>query len=256
MAQIQIVSGLALAAAIAGGGWLMLDTASPAAEHRPALAAGIPPHSAAASLDRPALTTVATTDAAALPSAHGAGQVPSSELWDALQQQSGLDAQWLQAHGFTPGSLALERLHSLLDGQKAVHRASAKQIAFGPQGSTAHPTTHTEEPILSTHERYVDASLPTANIAGDSVLLRWRNMSDNQVMDLSAQALPSVPGDSMPLWMYSPADWAPGRYRVEVLSPDASLNLLAAGEVSIAASGGAVTPFSYEAHGTPASVSQ
>ncbi|QIL70349.1 hypothetical protein G7048_08280 [Diaphorobacter sp. HDW4B] len=171
----------------------------------------------------------------------------SLERWNDLLRQTGLDPLWLKSHGFTPGSEALQRLHGLLDGNASVLSANAMQIAFGPQGGGARSITG-ETPSLSTHERYVDATLSIPGQGTDSVLVRWRNVSDNSVLDLSVQALPSGSGGSVPLWMYSPVDWPPGRYRVEVLSPDTGLGLLAAGEFEVAPTGATVTPFAHEMH--------
>ena len=167
-------------------------------------------------------------------------------MWNAVLNHSGLDPLWLQSHGFTPGSPALERLHSLLDGQLQLTSTNAKQIAFGPQGGTAQQTGGAA-PVLSMYERYVNAALPTQELSGDSVLLRWRNASDNTVIHLSSQALSSQENGVMPLWMHSPTNWEPGHYRVEVLTPNAELGLLAAGEFSITASESSLTPFHYEA---------
>ena len=183
-------------------------------------------------------------------SGQGAPSAPNEralEMWNGLLRQTGLDPLWLNSHGFTPGSEALQRLHGLLDGNAAVHGANSMQIAFGPQGGGAR-STNGEAPLLSTHERYVDATLSLSGQGADSVLVRWRNVSDNSVLDLSVQALPSGAGGTVPLWMYSPVDWTPGRYRVEVLSPDAGLDLLAAGEFEVAPTGAAVTPFAHETH--------
>lgn len=170
----------------------------------------------------------------------------SKRLRRDLLENSRFDLSWLDAHGFTAGSVSLERLHALLDGQSFSVGAGAQQMAFAPQGAESHLQPG-EIPILSTHERYVDTSLSSAALPGDAVILRWRNASDDSVIELSAQATSGSAGGSVPLWKYSPEDWPPGRYRVEVLSADASLALLAAGEFDIAPSNAAVTPFMYSA---------
>ena len=247
----QVIRGLTLASAAAGAAWWIAGAQFPAENlqsHPPAIqyqpvrtAENGAPAPAAHSLQRPAPALTGYTQAAS--DAHS-----NSEMWNAVIGSTGLTAQWLQSHGFTPGSKALEQLHALLNGNTAITSTGTgvKHIAFGPQGSTPHVTTD-GAPTLSTHERYVSATLPTGGMAGDSVLLRWRNMSDNQIMDISAQTLPSGTDSAMPLWMYSPSDWAPGRYRVEVLTPNADLALQAAGEFVIATSESSVTSFSYHA---------
>ena len=235
-----------LAAATAFGVWLLWSASSSTADDS---------HSSATSFlqdkqeNRGTISTVsqAPIERAAEASSALKPEPPLTDgIWSAVLSHSELDPLWLQSHGFTPGSPALARLHSLLDGRLQVTSTSAKQIAFGPQGSTARLPTETA-PVLSMYERYVNAVLPTQELSGDSVLLRWRNASDNTVIHLSSQTLPSQENGSMPLWMYSPTNWEPGRYRVEVLTPNAELGLLAAGEFSITASNASLTPFSYEA---------
>ena len=245
MAQIQIRPDLMLtvvAAAAVISTW-MLWSEPPAA--------GDADSSTAAPLfqtqsERTTVAQARPLDPAGVPRALEPTSPSADDMWNAVLNHSGLDPLWLKSHGFTPGSPALARLHSLLDGQLQLTSTSAKQIAFGPQGSTAPQATGTA-PVLSMYERYVNAVLPTQELGGDSVLLRWRNASDNTVIHLSSQALPSQASGPMPLWMYSPTNWEPGHYRVEVLTPNAELGLLAAGEFSITASNSSLTPFSYEA---------
>lgn len=246
MAQFQIKRDLMLAAAAAFSVWMLWSAPSSTADES---------HASATSFlqekqeNRGAFTTVSQTPIERAVDASSA-LTPiaplADDIWNAVLKQSELDPLWLQSHGFTPGSPALERLHSLLDGRLQVTSTSAKQIAFGPQGSTARLPTEAA-PVLSTYERYVNAVLPTQELSGDSVLLRWRNASDNTVIHLSSQAIPSQESGPMPLWMYSPTNWEPGHYRVEILTPNAELGLLASGEFSIAASGTSLTAFSYEA---------
>ena len=165
-------------------------------------------------------------------------------LLDELLYRSRLQANWLESHGFTPGSPALERLHSLLDGKAALSATSAHPVAFGPQGGKSAKRAG-DVPVLSLHERYVEANIPPSLLAGDSFLLRWRNASDDVVVDLSSQPIPSNTNEAVSVWMYSPVDWPPGRYRVELIAPSADLPLIAAGEFEIGASGSVATPFAF-----------
>lgn len=166
-------------------------------------------------------------------------------LFDELLYLSRLQASWLESHGFTPGSLALERLHSLLDGNAALSATSAHHVAFGPQGAKSAMRAG-DVPVLSLHERYVEANIPAGLLAGDSFLLRWRNASDGVVMDLSSQPIPSNTNEAISVWMYSPVDWPPGRYRVEVIAPSSDLPLVAAGEFDIGTPGSVTTPFAFQ----------
>ncbi|BEP92691.1 hypothetical protein GmRootA79_10750 [Acidovorax sp. A79] len=167
-----------------------------------------------------------------------------SHLLDELLDHSRLQAHWLESHGFTRGSAALQRLHGLLDGRATLWAGAATPVAFGPQGGTS-TLPAGEVPVLSHHERYVEAAVPPNLLGGDSVILRWRNASNNEVIDLSTQALPSGANEAVPVWMHSSVDWPPGRYRVEVIAPNPDLSLLAAGEFEIAAPGAAITPFAF-----------
>ncbi len=181
----------------------------------------------------------------------GLSRQPSSR--DFLQEVligSRLSPLWLTAHGFSAGSEALERLHGLMNGHKRLSAPNSRKIAFGPQGS-ASTLAASEMPALAAQERYVHAALSLpAGVQGDSVLLRWRNVSDNTVMELSAQAIPPSFNEAIPVWMHSANDWLPGRYRVEVISPDPGLQLLAAGDFEIAGPNTQLTPFSFEATNT------
>ena len=239
-----------LATGAAAAVWMAVVVIAPASDSQAMPAAQLQTPSTA----RPPMQTAANgqaTPLAASQAKHGSVVQPAEQaaqaLWDDVLRQSGLDAQWLQSHGFTAGSAALQQLHGLLNGQTAIASSgTVVPIAFGPQGR-ALQSAAIADPALSSHERFVDATLATADMAGDSVLLRWRNASDNAVLHLAAQPLTADTSGNMPLWMYSPADWAPGSYRVEVLSADPSLTLLAAGQFQIAVPGAAVTAFSYEA---------
>jgi hypothetical protein len=172
--------------------------------------------------------------------------VLSRSLWQDLMDRSRFDLVWLNSHGFAVGSPALKRLHGLLDGRVSLPDAGKQPIAFAPQGGTSGLQAG-EIPVFSSNERYISASLRPEVKLGDAVILRWRNTSDNTVIELSAQATPTSAGNVVPLWKYSVDGWPPGRYRVEVISPDASLTLLAAGDFEISAPGAPVTPFAFSA---------
>lgn len=178
------------------------------------------------------------------------GQQPSRDILQEVLDGSRLSPFWLTAHGFSTGSEALERLHELLNGHTQLSASGIANIKFGPQGSSS-TSAASERPVLTTQERYVQATLqlPTGG-SSEFVLVRWRNVSDNTVMELSAQAIQPSTNDAFPVWMYSAHDWPLGRYRVEVISPDPNLKLLAAGDFEIAEPNARLTPFSFEATNT------
>ncbi|MBF5002785.1 hypothetical protein [Diaphorobacter caeni] len=247
MAQLQVIHQLRLAGVAAGVLWIAAgvisqatDAPSPSQTAAHDFSAAPHPGRLARAVPGDGLTATDETRAASFESEQAMAS------WNHLLQHSGLDTRWLQSHGFTPGSEAFHRLHALLNGHTAVRGTNAIPIAFGPQGGIAESVPG-RTPVLSPHERYVDAHLPIEALNGDSVLLRWRNASDNTLLNLSSQSLPSEVGGTVPLWMHLTDDWSPGRYRVEVLSANGALNLLAEGEFEIAAPGGHLTPFAYEA---------
>ena len=169
-------------------------------------------------------------------------RVSAPDMLQELLEGSRLQGDWLASHGFTPNSAALRRLHELLDGHASLLSSQARPIAFGPREGTS-VLAPGAVPVLAPQERYVHAVMPAQGWGGDSVLVRWRNVSDNTVMELSAQAIAPGVGEGLPLWQFAAEDWSPGRYRVEVISPGADLALLAAGEFEIASPGMRVTPF-------------
>jgi hypothetical protein len=177
-------------------------------------------------------------------------QSASHDLLLKILEGSRLNPLWLKDHGFSTGSEALERLHGLMNGHTRLSAPNAAKIAFGPQGGSTTSTT-SEMPALATQERYVQAAVPFSNGGqGDTVLVRWRNASDNAVLDLSVQAIQRNENETIPIWMYSANDWPPGRYRVEVISPDPGLKLLAAGDFEIVGPNAPLTPFSFEVSST------
>jgi hypothetical protein len=166
---------------------------------------------------------------------------------DELLRQSKLGEAWLTAHGFTSGA-ALQGLHTLLDGR--ANLASEPRVRLAARPSGAAEGTSAGVPRLSSGERYVLATLTNVPMTGDdSVLVRWRRTSDDTVMELSAQAM-SAAGEPLQLWMHTPQDWAPGSYRLEVISANPRLEPLAAADFEIVASDAAVTAFSYPVQAT------
>ncbi|MEH3085190.1 MAG: hypothetical protein PGN26_01315 [Xylophilus ampelinus] len=166
-----------------------------------------------------------------------------------LQYGAGLTPAWLVAHGFTEGGPALPRLHALLDGRVAPAEGARRRgaIAFGPQGAFPASANASEMPVLSPHERYVTASLPMQGSQGDAVLVRWRNVDEGTVLELSTQVVAPGPTADTALWKYAVDGWRAGQYRVEVIAADPSLALLAAGEFRVSAGHAALTPFAFVA---------
>lgn len=166
---------------------------------------------------------------------------PPSEL-DDLVQQSKLSEPWLISHGFSQG--ALQRLHALLDGRTELNAARHHSLIIKPFGATQDAGVGV--PRLAPEERYLHASL-AAGLAGgeDSVILRWRRLGDDEVIELSSQAMPAGPDEALQLWMHKTQDWSPGSYRLEVISANPYLELLAAAEFEIVSTGVPVTPFAF-----------
>jgi hypothetical protein len=171
-------------------------------------------------------------------------------LMDDLWARSQLAEPWLEAHGFVPGTVALTRLHALLDGRNplAPGAASPTTLAFGPTADST--SSAAGNPRLASQERYIQAALTGLAGAGDSVIVRWYVPGQESVIELSAQPLPSNPQEALKLWRHSAEDWSPGHYRVEVVSADADLRLLASGEFEVVPPGVAVTPFSHPVSAT------
>lgn len=176
--------------------------------------------------------------------AHADEFVP--DLLQEVLDGSRLQADWLASRGFTPNSDALRRLHALLDGHVSLLSGQAIPLAFGPREGIS-LLAPGSVPVLAAQERYVHALMPAQGWGGDSVLVRWRNVSDNTVMEVATQAIGASGGEGVPLWQFATEDWSPGRYRVEVISSGVDLSLLAAGEFEIAAPGMHVTPFALTA---------
>lgn len=176
-----------------------------------------------------------------------AGRPVESDLLRKVLEGSALSESWLEAHGFVPGSMALQRLHGLMLGHVSLPDSeTSKKIMFGPSGGTS-VLAEDASPVLAQQERYIQAVMTPDGLKGDSMLLRWRNASDNVVIELSAQAISANANEPIPVWKYTAEDWPPGRYRVEVISPDGDLTVLAVGEFEIAVPNTPTTPFLWTA---------
>lgn len=167
---------------------------------------------------------------------------------DELGRHASFSKEWLAGHGFSPGSEALDRLHRLLDGRVNPQQERSGQekpvmLAFGPVAGAV-PGDGAESIALAQQERFIRARLPfTAAGSGDSVIVRWRSLRDDAVLELSVQPLSFDVAESPEVWMHRTADWSVGHYRVEVLSASRDLRLLASGEFEVVPDGASVTPF-------------
>ncbi|HEY4066308.1 MAG TPA: hypothetical protein VGM74_05375 [Burkholderiaceae bacterium] len=164
-------------------------------------------------------------------------------LADDLARHASFTREWLSGHGFAPGSAALDRVHRLLDGRVEPNARDSAALVFGPAAGAA-PADGSVKIALAAQERFVQATLPLGAAAtGDSVIVRWRSLDDSSVLELSVQAIASNPTDAPEIWMHRTTDWTAGHYRVEVLSADPQLSLLASGDFEIVPDGAPVTPF-------------
>lgn len=155
-----------------------------------------------------------------------------------------LHEPWLVAHGFLPGP-ARQRLMGLLDGRTESETAPRHTLAMRPS-SHAVPDAGAQRASWSVHERYAHASLAPGLAGGeDAVLLRWRRLDDGTVMELSAHPVDAHSSGPLDVWMFRGQDWAAGRYRLEVISANPRLELLAAGEFDIVPDGVPITAFAY-----------
>jgi len=169
-------------------------------------------------------------------------EAPRSEL-DDLIRNSKLSEYWLTTHGFGSGD-ALQRLHELSDGRADFKNAPRFTLSITPEDAIGNSTT--EMSRLAPQERYVHATLAAGTAwFGDSVLVRWRNVSSQVVMELSSQAVPADSSEPLHLWIRSSQDWSPGRYRLEVISGNPQLELIASAEFEVASDGAPITAFSF-----------
>lgn len=228
---------LAAAVAVLGGLWMGVHFAG---DEEPvataSAAAGFAPVIARAAAEP------ATNGAAARGTAPAAADPRPYEL-DDLAQLSRLDAGWLAAHGFTSAE-SWRRLHALLDARTELQGAPREHLAIRPSGAQGDGAMALTR--LAAEERYVLADLPAQLAAGeDTVLVRWRRLSDGTVMDLGAQSWRAASAGSPQVWMHTPQDWDPGSYRLEIISANPALQPLAAADFEIVARGEAVSAFSY-----------
>lgn len=208
-----------------------------------------PPGGAAAPQRGPVASAAADPRASSPPPVAGISSSERPYELDELLRQSKLGEGWLTAHGFSSGR-ALQGLHALLDARTNLPGEPRLRLGVHPSGGAEGENT-VAPPRLASGERYVLATLASPPPTGeDSVLIRWRRISDDTVMELSAQALPPV-GESLHLWMHTTQDWAPGRYRLEVIGANARLAPLAAADFEIVAPDAEVTPFAYPVQVAP-----
>lgn len=234
MSKPAVVAAIAAALVLLCLGTYIADSSNPE-ESVPVTGGELRLHDAAgmAALRRPALPFAPTTD----PSPAGRPY----EL-DSLLRRSKLGEAWLAAHGFSSGT-ALQRLHALLNARTNIPGEAQFRLKAHPPGANEGETDGV--PRLAADERYVMATLARASTSGeDSVLIRWRRISDDTVLELSAQALPA-PGEPLQLWMRTRQDWIPGSYRLEVISATPALAPLAVAEFEIATRDATVTAFAY-----------
>jgi hypothetical protein len=238
MARTRIAAAVLLAlAALAGGAWLAgsgagdLDVAA-------AASGATQPGATASAGSTPATPSL-------LPAASIAPAPAGAEPPEAVLHRAGFSAEWLAAHGFATAE-ARHRLQALLDAGRELPGAARQRLAIRPSGASAAEARDTVR--LAPEEGYVVAGLTAPLVVQeDAVLVRWRRQGDEQVMQLAPQAAPRGPGEPLQLWSYRPHGWEPGSYRLEVISANPGLEVLAAASFEIVAPGGKVDPFAYTA---------
>ncbi len=156
--------------------------------------------------------------------------------------EQGWDQGWLQARGIATHAVAAERLARLLDGREDAAGTPQLRLQFTPApGALANPGEI--EARLAPTQRYLYVELPHSQLPGvDEFIVRWRDLETGQLMEMSRQAVARDAGTS-PVWRFRDDDWPPGRYRLELLSADASLRFLAVADLQIVS--GAQTLSSY-----------
>lgn len=162
---------------------------------------------------------------------------------DDLVSQSKLSKDWLRLHGFEANG-ALTKLKLLVDGRVEPAGQPRNILTMTPGENSLSPDNTT--PRMDPRERYVHARMKLGSErSDDSVILRWRNLSEQQVIELSSQEMPKDRDDMMQLWMHRTEDWQPGHYRLEVIQGDQNLQLLARSDFEITAYGAPVTAFEF-----------
>lgn len=234
---------LVLAAAGAGGAWLADGGQDVAAiQLATPMAAATEAHARAAPAIEP--LPVSSPLPVASPAAESAAAGPSPvEATQERLRHAGFGAEWLAAHGFSSPQ-AQERLAALLDAGRELPGVPEQRLAIHPSGTLA--GGERAQTVLSPEERYVVADLTAPlTFAEDAVIVRWRRPGDDAVLELGAQFAPATPGEPLQLWMFRPQGWEPGRYRLEVISADPRLAVMAAGDFRIAAPGEQPDAFAY-----------
>lgn len=153
----------------------------------------------------------------------------------------GFNVAWLIAHGFSH-SADQTRLATLIDARRELPEESRHRLNIRP--SSAQAGIQSENPVLAPEEHYVVAEfISPFTVPEGSVIVRWRRAGDNSVMEIAPQQVPD--GESMKIWMFKPAGWEPGSYRLEVISATPQLKVLASAEFQIAAPGSQSDAFAY-----------
>lgn len=228
-----------LAVSTAAYGWLVAGSQG-AAEGPPVGSRG-GPATAPATAPSSAQVRIAAAHTAPAPAA------PASDLSgarDHARRHPSLSDAWLAAHGFAQGP-ARQRLWGLLDGHAGWPVAPRHTLGMAPSAE-AQVQDGSQPARWPAQERYAHARLPVGLADGeDAVILRWRRLDDGAVIELSAQAVAPQSREPVDVWMHRSQDWPSGRYRLEVVSANPRLELLAAGDFDIVPAGQPVTAFAY-----------
>lgn len=157
--------------------------------------------------------------------------------------QSKISKEWLYIHGFDEPRV-LAKIKLLLDGRTEPAGQPSNKLYITPSESAIN--TDNSTPRMSPSERFIHAHLVlgTEHFNG-SVIVRWRNLSDRQVIELSSQELPTNQTEIIKLWLFRTQDWQPGNYRLEVFQANQNLQLLASSDFSIIHHGMSLTAFDH-----------
>lgn len=158
--------------------------------------------------------------------------------------EQGWDQDWLQARGIANHAVALERLARLLDGREDAAGSPQLRLQFTPApGALTHPVEI--EARMAPTQRYLLVEIPHSQLPGvDEFIVRWRDLETGQLMEMSRQAVSRDAGAS-PVWRFRDDDWPPGRYRLELLSADASLRFLAVADLQIVSGAQALSSYAH-----------
>ena len=165
---------------------------------------------------------------------------------EGLVKHSRVSEKWLAHHGFVANKSALTNLSKPLDGHSIAGVSNAYVLTMAPSPNVMQ-FPELEMARISEEERYVQTALPLKEIYSyDSVVVRWRNLDNGSVQELSPQKLATgVAATSLALWMYKPEAWPVGHYMVEIVSGSVNLHLIATGQFAIVPHGAQITPQTY-----------